>query len=271
MNVAIAIKTLRESALLLLMTVAGVILLEALFVGVISSFATEFEYMWLNNALIQNMARLLGGADFPVDMTPSGMMTIGFAHPVLFALVWAFVLVTCSRVIVGEIEHGTADLLLTLPVSRSTIYMSTSLVWVLCGLPISCATLLGAKVGTMCFDLDQPLEFAKLALVVPNLLSMFVCVGCMTMCCASFVLSRGTAVAIVVACLLGSFLLNFLAQLWPAAERISVIGMMHYYRPMAIMRSGEWPIGDISVLLGAGAVFWVIGLLRYTSKDVKAV
>lgn len=270
MNVAIAIKTLRESALGLLMVVVGVTLLELMFVGAITEFAKELEYLWLNKAFFQRLIRMLTGAEISVDMTPTGLITIGFAHPVMFTLIWGFALVTCSRVIVGEIERGTADLLLTLPVSRSTIYASVSLAWVLCGLPICFSTILGAKLGTMCFDLDESLEFAKLALVVPNLLSMFICVGSMTMCFASFVSSRGVAVSIVVACLLSSFVLNYFALLWPAAERISVIGIMHYYRPMVVIRSGEWPIGDISVLLLTAAVFWVVGLIRYSTKDVPA-
>ena len=268
MNIAIIVKTFRDSVLLLLMVVVGVTLLEVMFVGAISEFAKEIEYLWLNRALFQRLIRMLAGAELSIDVTPTGLMTIGFAHPVMFTLVWGFALVTCSRVVVGEVERGTADLLLTLPVSRSTVYASVSLVWVLCGLPISFATLLGAKVGAICFDFDQPLELATLALVVPNLLSMFVCVGCLTMCCASFVSSRGAAVSIVVACLLSSFVLNYFALLWPAAERISVIGMMHYYRPMVVVRSGEWPIGDISVLLVSAAVFWVVGLIRYSTKDV---
>ena len=49
---------------------------------------------------------------------------------------------------------------------------------------------------------------------------------------SSIVSRRGSAIAIVLSGLLLSFLLNFLATLWPAIERVAALGLLHYYKPL---------------------------------------
>jgi len=66
-------------------------------------------------------------------------------------------------------------------------------------------------------------------------------------------------------------LLNFLGQFWSIAEQIALLGLLHYYRPLPIVRTGDWPVQDIAVLLGLGAVFWSAGLWRFTRRDIPAV
>ena len=65
--------------------------------------------------------------------------------------------------------------------------------------------------------------------------------------------------AIVFGLVLGSFLLSFLAQVWEPAKQLAFLSVLNYYQPAEIVRSGQFPLGDVLVLLGCGLVTWVIG------------
>ena len=73
---------------------------------------------------------MLLSLDMQTGISVNTLLVLGLVHPFLFAVTWGFMTAICTRITVGEIDQGTADLLLTLPLSRSTIYVSTSLVWI---------------------------------------------------------------------------------------------------------------------------------------------
>ena len=271
MNLGIIRKTTREALPLLVIMTLAIVLLESLLVGVIGDFSKELEYLWLRRPIFERFARMQLGADLGGAVTTTGLMTIGFAHPLMFAFTWVFLLTTCSRVIVGEIERGTADLLLTLPVSRGAVYTNVSVVWMAAGVPVSLAPLLGCGIGQTIFELPEPLDFSRLAILAANLFALYLAVGSATLFVSTLVSRRALAVAFVLAWLLASFLLNFLAQFWSLADGISALGVLRYYRPLPVVQTGDWPVHHIAVLLGLGAFFWGGGLWRFARRDIPAV
>ena len=224
----------------------------------------------MEQPLFRRIAKMLVGADLGTEATATAIVTIGFAHPLLFTLTWIFLLTTCTRVVVSEIERGTADLLLALPVSRETVYASFTVVWVAAGIPISLAPLCGAWLGESVAPLWEPLDLSRLAILIVNLLALYLVVGSATVFVSTLVTRRGSAIAIVLAWLLGSFLLNFLALSWSTAKAIAFIGVLHYYRPLPVIRSGEWPIGNITVLVAAAVGFWLAGRWQFARRDIPA-
>lgn len=271
MNAAIVLKTARDSRLLFVIVVAAIILLETLLLRAFSELAADLADMWLSRPFFRRMIRMMLGADLGEHFTMTMLVSIGFAHPLMYAFTWAFLLATCSRVIVGEIERGTADLLLTLPVSRASVYASVSVVWIAAGVPISLAPWVGVWLGEMISPLDAPLNLPRLAILSADLFALYLLIGAATMCVSSFARRRGPAIAVVLGGLMASFLLNFLAEMWSAAEGLSFLGILHYYRPLPILRSGAWPLRDMGVLATAAAVFWSVGLWRFRQRDVPAV
>ncbi|MCP4593552.1 MAG: ABC transporter permease subunit [bacterium] len=270
MNLGIIRKTARETLGLLIIVSASIVLFEILFVLAMAEFTEEFAYLWLNKPMFTRFAKLMVGADLGAEVSMTGAMTFGFAHPLLYALTWTFLLTTCSRVIVGEIERGTADLLLTLPVSRGSVYASVTVVWVIAGIPISVFPLVGVWLGGLIRPLNEPVDLARLAIVTVNLFAAYVMIGSVTMLVSSLVSRRGQAVGYVLAVLLSSFLLSFLAMFWSPAERLQFLSTMHYYRPLVAVRSGELPLADLAVLLGLAASCWGLGLWRYVRRDIPA-
>lgn len=271
MNAALLKKTARDTAALLVIVVLGILLFECLVVRALGEFAEEITELWLSHPFLTNMVKALVGADLAESVTATSLMTIGFAHPLLYALLWGFLLATCTRVITGEIDRGTGDLLLSLPISRSRVYCSVSAVWMLCGIPLCLAPLAGVWLGEKAFPMGEPLELSRLRVVLLNLLALYLTIGCGTMLVSSVLSRRGPAVGITLAILLASFLLSFLAQIWPLAERFSFLGIFDYYRPLETVRTGSWPLRQIAVLGASAAVFWSSGLWHFSRRDIPAV
>jgi ABC-2 type transport system permease protein len=248
-----------------------VVLLEWLFVGLASAFSEEIKHLWLSVKILQSLLPALLGAEIPAGGSfTTAFLTVGYGHPVLYALVWAFVLTTCSRLVAGEIERGTADLLLTLPVSRARVYVSVSAVWAAAGIVICASTLAGTRLGHATFTVDEAPGFGRLAIVVLNLWLLYLATGCATLCVSSWTSRRGPAIGWVLAVLIASFLLNFLAQFWSAAKDLKWLGVLHYYRPLPIVMEEGWPARDLAVLGGLSVVLWVAGLWRFVRRDIPA-
>jgi len=270
MNRAIIFKTAREMLGTWIIVLVGVFGLELLLVVVIGDFAEELEYLWQNIPILQRFAQMLLGADLGGELTATSMITIGYAHPILFAMSWGFALAIASRVITGEIERGTVDLLLSLPVSRTVVYSSVSVVWLAAGIPIFIAVAVGTFTGELLSPMWEPIRFHPLIICACNLYALYVCVGCVTMGVAAFSVRRGVVIGIVLAWLLSSFLLNFFAQVWDVAGKINWVSIMQYYQPLPVVRTGDWPIRNLAVLLGLAAAFWLAGLWRFRQRDIPA-
>ncbi|MFQ5462589.1 MAG: hypothetical protein ACE5E5_08180 [Phycisphaerae bacterium] len=270
MSFALAHKTWRDFRVLWLILTLAIILLETVFVGVIANFAKEFEYMQRQMPIFQQVARMLLGADLGGEITPMALVTIGFAHPVLFACNWVFLLSISTKTIAGEIDAGTIDLIATLPVSRLRMFASLSAVWILAGIPISLAPVLGAWIGTRVFAIPAPLQLGNFLLLSVHLYTVYLCVGAVGMFVSAVVSRRGPAIGVLLGWLLASFLLNFLAQIWSAVEPIDFLFLLHYYRPLPVVRTGALIPGDLVVLLVVAAVFWTAGAIRFQGRDIPA-
>ena len=72
--------------------------------------------------------------------------------------------------------------------------------------------------------------------------------------------------------MLTSFLVNYLAQSWSVAERLSALSLLHYYNPPpAVLRDGTWPAGDMPVLVVVAAAFWTAAGVIFARRDLSTV
>jgi len=269
-NLAVLRKTLRDSLPLLLVTFVGIVIFEAIFVRVMSDLAGELLGFWVRRPGLKKMIQMLIGGEVDLDISATGLITIGFAHPLLFALTWAFILTNTSRVISAEVDRGTADVLLGLPLSRWSYYLSVSVVWVLCGVVLTGAPLAGVWLGERLYPLEEPLGFDRLALVACNLFTLHLAISAAGMLASACFTRRAAAIAVVLGGLLASFLINFLSQFWPPAAHFSFLGLLDYYRPLAVVRDGAVSPRDVAVLCGIAAAMWGGGLWRFSTRDIPA-
>ena len=82
---------------------------------------------------------------------------------------------------------------------------------------------------------------------------------------------RGRAIGLVFVVILASFIINFVSQLWEPARSISFLGLLHYYRPLEILQSDSWPLGNMLILTLLGVTLWWAGGILFSRRDICTV
>ena len=234
MNGPLVLKTVRDNALLFAITAIAVVLFEILLVLAMRSLGPELLAFVARRAFLQNIFRMLLSLDLRGGTSVSMLVVLGFVHPFLFATTWGFMIAIGTRVTVGEIDDGTADLLLSLPISRASVYVSTSVVWIAAAALLSLLAWLGLWLGTLIFPMRGSVEMGRMGIAAVNLFALYMAIGGTTSLVSCLLNRRGVAVAILIAILLFSFLINFLAVFVAFFQTISFLGLLDYYRPAGI-------------------------------------
>jgi len=208
---------------------------------------------------MKQMISALLGTDLGDGISARVMQAFLWVHPVVLTLIWAHEIIFCTRMPAGEIDRGTIDVLLGLPVSRRAVYMCETIVWLVSGLLIIGLGLLGHRIAAPIMPVEMRPELSRSILASMNLYCVYIAVGGIAFLVSSLSSRRGRAIAIIFAIVLASFLLNFLAQFWDPAKEVAFLGIMNYYQPAHILQTGAFPFADVAILLSVGFSTWLIG------------
>jgi ABC-2 type transport system permease protein len=268
MNRGVMMKAAREvwgTTLLL-----GVLLfaVEGVLAFVLPTFASHFAAQMTQFKFFQNIIQAMIGADIGQTIGPEVFLAIAWVHPVVLSLVWAHAVVTATRVPAGEVDRGTIDVLLGLPVSRWGVYASETVVWAGSGTLILLAAVAGNALGSSRVTQAAHPDFGRVAIVVVNLWVMYLTVGSGASLLSALSSRRGKAMTASFVIVLGSFLVNYLAQLWEPAKRLAFLSVLEYHRPVNVLRDGGWPLRDMAVLGAVAAVLWIAGGLVFARRDL---
>jgi ABC-2 type transport system permease protein len=238
---------------------------------VLPKYSVQMSEEWLKMEWVRNIMKAMLGADITSRLGISMFHGMAWVHPVVLALTWAHALVSCTRVPAGEIDRGTADVLLGLPVSRRDVFLSESLVWLACGAALLAAALAGNQLGGLALPPEQRPEFSRLRLVLLNLFCLYIAVGGLAWLISSLSNRRGRAMTTAFLILLALFLLNYLAQFWRPLEKFVFLSPLHYHRPVEVLAGGAWPWRDMLVLSTAGGVLWLAAGVIFSRRDLCTV
>lgn len=257
MNLGLIIRSLRETWAITLV-----------FAGFVGGFSALLAYVlpgvqerFMKRAFIPPQVMQIRNAILGVDGSASGVAEIAFglawSHPVILALLFAHAIIYTTRVPAGEVERGTMDILLGLPVSRWGLHASETAAWVLSAVFLLGSMFVGSYLGAQFIKVENRPDWGVLAIVLGNLACVYAAAGAAGMLCASSTNRRTRAVLTVLIVLVASMLIYWLREMWEPAETFGFLSPLYYYRPAPILRSGEWPWKDMGVLIGACVVLWV--------------
>lgn len=271
MNRGLLIRAFRESwpaTLLLGLVLVGV---EALLAFVLPRFGSEMSGQFLQLEFARGIMQAMLGTELGDRIGPQMFSAVAWVHPVPLALTWAHAIICCTRVPAGEVDRGTIDLLLGLPVSRWEVFLSESLVWLICGAAILAGALAGNLLGSQALPVENRQPLHHLLIVLVNLFCLYAAVGGLAWLISSFCDRRGRAMTIGFLILLVLFLLNYLAEFWHPLQRIAFLSPLEYHRPVKVLADGTWPWKDLGVLLSSAAVMWFAGGVVFTRRDLCTV
>jgi len=271
MNRGLLAKALRESWRGTLVLGVGLAVAEVALAYALLKFQDELSVLWSQITFLQRAFRAIFGADVAGRPGPEMLSAIAWVHPAVFALVWAHAITYCTRIPAGEVDRGTIDVLLGMPVSRWQLYRTETIAWLASGAVILLLGAAGNMFGHLVAAGGARPDPRRLAIVIANLFCLYLAVGGLAWLVSAPSDRRGRAMGVVFAFVLASFLLNYLAQFWSPAERVSFLSLLHYYRPLPILHDGTWPVRDMIILLLSGGGLWTVGGFIFARRDLSTL
>ncbi|MDZ4830360.1 MAG: ABC transporter permease subunit [Phycisphaerae bacterium] len=217
---------------------------------------------------LQNIIAAMIGSDPNQPIGPAMFAAIPWVHPVVLALLWAQATVLCTRVPAGEVDRGTIDVLLGLPVSRGKVFLAETLIALLAGALIVATALAGNALGAGVGGNVLRIPVAHLVVVAMNLFALNIAVGSFALLISALSDRRGRALGATIFVILVSFLLNYLAQFWDPAKSVEWMSALQYHRPLPALQTGTIQWRDIATLLGAAIVFWSVAGVIFARRDL---
>ena len=120
---------------------------------------------------------ILLGNTLGAEISARSMQAFLYVHPVVLALVWAHAVTLCTRMPAAEIDRGTIDVLLSLPVSRRAVYACESIVWIVSGAFVLMMGLAGHLVAAPRMPDELRPELPRIVFVLVNLYCVYIAVG----------------------------------------------------------------------------------------------
>ena len=208
-----------------------------------------------------SIEQVIGGAG------PADLVAFGWNHPIALAMGGAAAIVLAARAVAGEIETGTLELVLSHPLSREA-YFAGQVIFAAAGLAalVFCGAL-GTLVGERLYGL-QALGPGTLALLAVNFFLLQSAWFGVTLLVSVFGREAGRVAFTGFLVALISYLVQVIAQIWPAAAFLLPFSPNAYYEPRAIVRSGALPAKSIAVLGGLAVLSIGISLWRFRRRDI---
>lgn len=271
MNKGLIYKTIHETWLSTVGFAAALFAFQIIVTVVLPSLRDELTVVLENLKFVQYIIAALLGTGVSDTIGPQVLSAVPWVHPVMLTLVGAHAIMFCTRVPAGEIDGGTIDLLLGLPVGRPTVIASDTVVFVLWGVLLTCGALAGSYLGTWWASVNGSSGASWRLAVAANLFCEYLVVGSIAWVVSALSERRGRAVGVVFAIVVASFVLNTLATFNETFRSFSFLGLMNYYRPLRVLRGDGWPIADMVVLLVVAGVLWCAAILAFARRDVRTV
>ncbi len=212
-------------------------------------------------------------SSFAWNADPVAVDTVGgyatWKVGIFFLLVAIWPLMACSRLLRGEEERGSLDVLLSLPRGRLRVALEKlAAVWtalLLMGLLIALITFAGGKSFNADYSLGDALLFGL------NLVLICGVFGSIALLLSQFTQERGTAAGVTGGLLLVFIVLDMVHRVIPGTEWLSRLSPVYYYNlSKSLVPSYGTNPGAMLVLLGLSVLLSGAALWLFVRRDVGA-
>ena len=169
-------------------------------------------------------------------LSSGGFLALGYVHPFFILVTSVWVVRVSSAAVAGEVGRGTMDLLASRPVPRWQL-IAAGFITLAAGLVVIVgAGFVGTAIGLQFRALDvRPAAFAPVAAAA---FLLFAAWGAVGLAISAMRRDASQAIAWTTAVIAVSFVLDYLARLWPTIARLRSISLFRYYEPQALLSAG---------------------------------
>ena len=267
-NWGIVEKTIRDSLLMVGIACIGLIAFVILFTWAMLNMGQEVLEFVGKFPFLRKIFEMSLGIKVEGEFSLNIMFSVCFTHGVVLSTTWGVLITIVTRVTVGEVDRGTADLLLTLPVSRFQVIFSTTLVWFVVAVILSLCPILGIAIATWIFQPEEVVEVSRFVAPAVNFLCVNLVIASLSMALGCTLNQRSSAVGVIVAVALISVVLQFLEPFLEFIKVVRFLGLLSYFQPVDVVRTGTWPLANMGYLCCIALTCWIGGLIVYQRKDI---
>ncbi len=271
MNIGLIRRAMRE-ILWTTLVFAGI---AAAISGLLAFMLPRIQERFMQRQFIPPPLRAFRTALFGFDGAGANAGDVAFAlawsHPILLALISAHAIMVCTRILASEVERGTVDILLSMPVSRWKLYLSETAAWLLAGAIVLGAVFAGSFIGAQYIKPELRPDFGRLALVLANLSLVYTLIAAASSLAAVLTDRRVRAVLVVLLLTVFSLLINFLYILDPSLDftrRLRFLSFLEYYKPIQMLMENAVPWRNLAILGGLSLGLWTAAGVWLARRDV---
>ncbi|MCC6681786.1 MAG: hypothetical protein IT445_12865 [Phycisphaeraceae bacterium] len=271
MMCGLLLKTWRETRWLTVICCAAILVVEVVLTCIVPRLQQNLPTMLNSFPFMRDMISGLLGIKVRNTISPAVFSAILWIHPVVFVILWAHQVIFHTRYPAAEIDRGTVDLLLGLPVSRGWVYLSEALAATMSVILVIGFALLGHVIGRSLARSGFYPPVGQILIILLNLLLLLLAIGGITSLFSAMSNRRGYAIGWAVAVVAASSLVSFAAQWWPILETPATVSVMEYYYPAGVLMGGGWPVRNMIVLAAVAMVTWSLGASITTRRSICTV
>jgi ABC-2 type transport system permease protein len=208
----------------------------------------------------------LGGEALKVGNV-SGLIAIGYQHPLVLTLYMLFAVGVPTGLLAGEVQKGTMELILSRHVTKIQVYICAGLITITgmfaLVLVMFCGTVFATNVYG--FGQDVPLySFFKAAINGGILASAAGGIALLASAC----FQRHTAVWLTITYLMVNYFVSVIAEWWPRMKWLYPATIFYYVDGQKIFNEPGWPTGNMLVLVTILIVSTLLGGVIWSRRDL---
>ena len=209
---------------------------------------------------------VLGGEALQVGNV-SGLIAIGYNHPLVLILYMLFAVGIPTGLLAGEVQRGTMELILSRQATRNHVYICAGLITITGMFALVLVMFIGTIFATNLYDFGQtiPLYSFFKAAVNGGLLACAVG-GIALLAAASF--QRNTAVWLTVAYLVVNYFVSVIAEWWPRMKWLYPASIFYYVDGEKIFSGAGWPLRNLLVLIAILIISALLGGVVWSRRDL---
>jgi ABC-2 type transport system permease protein len=229
------------------------------------SFAAAFKQVAGQVPFLKDLMNFGSGSLF----TLPGSMTLGLQHPIAIAFVAIFAVGSTTGAIAGAREAGTLEVLLSRPISRHAVYLTTALATVILMALVLAALLGGEMAGVALQNLGAEVDLWQLPLVLANGLLLWSAFAAFGMAASVTFDRHAPAIGLTMAFLLINYFLEILGSLWKDVSWTQEYSLFHHFNAGEILTGKADPF-DFAVLAVAVLLPVIYALIVFPRRDLAA-
>lgn len=261
------LRSLRDHLSFLILAFLLVGLLQTLLLTIVTT-TDLFNFLKAFITQLPEGIQQLLGEEFIAQFSVKGAAAFGYNHPLVITFLAIVSITLPSKHIAGEIESGTLELIFSMPVRRYSIALSLWIVSFLAIFFVIAGGWLGTFASTFIFEEAEMLPFSKIFFIGISLGALMLCINAYTFLISAYS-KEGSKVALRAAGItLFFYFLNYIAQIWSAANFLKPFSIFYYYEPQKIMMEQADLAENLIILCSFTLLLMIPAILKINRRDI---